>query len=193
MKHALRISTLIAAVMLSACGSTSKLKPAAEVVNFADYELIYVADFADKTKRVSRDETKEAAYRQTVKEAGSNFADMISTNIEKTDNAPAVVRAEPAASDKKVLRVEGDITVFKRGNALAKMLLPLAGSTKFNANVRFVDQQNSNTVGEIVVDKNSNPLGGAIAASQSTTGFMSGAAKKVASELEKARNPQSKK
>jgi hypothetical protein len=180
---------LLAAVLLSACGSTSKLKSteSAKVLNLSDYSVVYVADFADQTKSPTRNADKEAIYRQTVKEAGVSFADMIRTNIEKLDNAPQVVRAEPAAGDQKVLRVEGEITIFKRGNALAKMLLPLAGSTKFNANVRFSDLTSSEKLGEIIVDKNSNPLGGGYAATQTTRNFMSGAAEKVAEELDKTR------
>jgi hypothetical protein len=187
-----KLLALLATAFLTACGSTSNLKSTsgAKALSLTEYELVYVADFADKTTSPSRDAAKEAAYRQTVKEAGTSFADMIRTNIEKTKNAPEVVRAAPEASDKKVLRIDGDITIFKRGNALAKMLLPLAGSTKFNANVRFNDQTSNEKLGEIVVDKNSNPLGGGIAAAQTTANFMSGAAEKVADELEKARNPK---
>jgi hypothetical protein len=186
-------TAVLMAVFLTACGSTSNLKPVSgKSLSLADYNTVYVADFSDKTPTKIRDAAKLATYRQTVKEAGVSFADMIGTNVEKTKSAPAVLRAAPESADAKVLRIEGDITIFQRGNALAKMLLPLAGSTKFNAVVRFVDQASGEKVGEIVVDKNSNPLGGGIAATQTTNSFMSGAAKKVAEQLEIARVGKSK-
>ncbi len=176
--------------VLAACGSTSNLKPSngKSLSNIADYETVYVADFTDKTGAVSKNAEKQAAHAKTVEEATRVFADMIGTNIEKTKSAPNVIRE--AAAEGKQLRIEGDITTFKRGNALAKMLLPFAGSTKFNAVVRFIDHQTGELIGQIIVDKNSNPLGGGIAATQSTNSFMSGAAEKVAEQLESARNPK---
>ncbi len=182
---------------LAACGSTSKLnRTAGTTFSLADYNTIYVADFTDKTPSKIKDEAKLATYRESVKSAGVTFADMIGTNVEKIRTPPSVLRAAPAegteSSAGKVLRIEGEITTFERGNALAKMLLPFAGSTKFNATVRFIDQATGEKIGEIVVDKNSSPLGGGIAATQTTNKFMSGAAEKVGEQLAIARNGEPK-
>ncbi len=196
--HSFRALALIFfALAITACGSTSKLNRAAgSTLSLADYSTIYVADFADKTPSKIKDAAKLATYRQSVEAAGVTFADMIGTNIEKTTMPPSVLRAAPTENTEpsggKVLRIEGDITIFERGNALAKMLLPFAGSTKFNATVRFIDQATGEKIGEVVVDKNSSPLGGGIAASQTTNKFMSGAAEKVAEQLAIARNGNSK-
>ena len=189
-----RTFTLIFFVLaLAACGSTSKLnRTEGSTMSLADYSTVYVADFADKTPSKITDAAKLATYRESVKAAGVTFADMIGTNVEKIDTPPSMLRAVPAddaeSSTGKVLRIEGEITTFQRGNALAKMLLPFAGSTKFNATVRFIDQATGEKIGEIVVDKNSSPLGGGIAATQTTNKFMSGAAEKVGEQLAIARN-----
>ena len=191
--RSVRAFTLILFVLtLAACGSTSKLNRTASTLSLADYSTVYVADFNDKTPSTIKDAAKLAAYRDSVKAAGVTFADMIGTNVEKIVTPPSVLRAAPAdgakSSTDKVLRIEGEITTFQRGNALAKMLLPFAGSTKFNATVRFIDQSTGEKIGEIVVDKNSSPLGGGIAAIQTTNKFMSGAAEKVGEQLAIARN-----
>jgi predicted outer membrane repeat protein len=188
----LRISFVFAILsLLTACGTTSNMKQAKGAPSsLSDYSVVYVADFTNKTDSKIRDAGKLEIYQQMVNAAGIEFANMIGTNIEKTKSAPAVLRAAPTGSDAKVLRVEGEITLFKRGNAFAKMMLPFAGSTKFNANVRFVDHLTGELVGEILVDKNSSPLGGGIAATQTTNSFMKGAADKIAEQLEIARNPK---
>ena len=66
-----------------------------------------------------------------------------------------------------------------------------AGSTYFDALVRFNDLDGDNQLGEIVVDRNSWGLGGIVAASQDIDHFMEQAAKKIASELAKAKQPSS--
>ena len=178
---------LLSFALLSACGSTSKLqRSAASQKSLADYSTVYVADFSDATNKRIKNPDKAAAFKASVTEAQVAFADMIGTNIEKTKNAPSVVRQPPEG---EALRIEGEITKLERGNAALRLLLPLAGSTQFNANVRFVDQQTGEVIGKIVVDKNSNPLGGGYAATQTTRRFMGGAAEKVAEQLELARAP----
>lgn len=176
--------------LLAGCGSTSKIKPAASASkSVSDYQTIYVVDFTDQTETKIKNEAKRAQYLETVRVAGGEFANMIAGNLEKTKNPPSVLRAAPEDAAGS-LRIEGEITTFKRGNAVAKLLLPFAGSTKFNANVRFVDHDSNTVIAEITVDKNSNPLGGGYAMTQTTNAFMKGAADKIAEQVELARNPK---
>jgi hypothetical protein len=175
-------------VLLSACGSTSKFnRETTSTKSLADYDVIYVADFGNATTKKISNADKFAIYKKSVDDAGIGFAEMIATNLEKTKNPPQVTRALPEGTQ-SVLRIEGDITLFERGNMMAKLLLPFAGSTKFNASVRFIDQATNEKVG-----KNSNPLGGGYAASQTTNAFMKGAADKIAEQVELLRNPTAKK
>lgn len=176
--------------LLVACGSTSKIKPTGDAKRaVGDYQVFYVTDFADKTTKKYKNADQQTQYLETVRAAGGEFANMIASNLEKTENAPTVLRAVPTEAAGS-LRIEGDITTFQRGNALAKALLPFVGSTKFNAVVRFVDHDSNAVIAEVIVDKNSNPLGGGYAMAQTPNLFMKGAADKIAEQVELARNPK---
>jgi hypothetical protein len=184
--RSIRLLSVAFVFTLAACGSTSKLKPtnAMSSQKLATYDVVYVADFANGTNKEIKNPEKAALFEKAITDAGRNFADMIASNLEQTKNAPAVVRAAPEQSDKKVMRIEGKITTFENGNAFVRFMLPLAGAAKFNATVLFVDQESGATLGEILVDKNSNPLGGGFAMSQNANKFMKGAADKIAEQLE---------
>lgn len=62
-----------------------------------------------------------------------------------------------------------------------------AGSSYFDANVEMKDKDTAEVLGVVEVDKNSNPLGGTIAMTQTVDNFMSGAAEKIAKELKTAK------
>jgi hypothetical protein len=53
--------------------------------------------------------------------------------------------------------------------------------------VDLSDNATGENLGQVVVDKNSWGLGGAIAASQNVEGFMQGAAERIATELAKSK------
>lgn len=87
--------------------------------------------------------------------------------------------------------MSGDITRCAKGSAALKVLIGMgAGSTYFDAIVKFKDVQSDSQLGETVVDKNRWGLGGVVAASQDIEHFMDEAAKKIASELTKAKKNQ---
>ena len=192
--RALRFLFLASVFTLAACGTTSKLKPedASSLQQLSQYDVVYVADFTNATNQKIKNPEKAALFEKAVVDAGRTFADMIASNLEKTKNPPAVVRALPENTEQKVLRISGAITTFENGNAFVRFMLPLAGAAKFNANVLFFDQKSGEKMGEITVDKNSNPLGGGFAASQNANRFMKGAADKIAEQLELQRNPEGK-
>jgi len=58
-----------------------------------------------------------------------------------------------------------------------------AGSSYFNAITDLADSESQQSIGQIITDKNSWPLGGGIAATQTVETFMQGAAKKIAAEV----------
>lgn len=192
--RALRFLFLATTFAFAACGTTSKLKPAdaGSIQRLSQYDLVYVADFTNATNKQIKNPEKAALFEKAVLDAGRTFADMIASNLEKTKNPPAVVRSLPENGDQKILRISGAITTFENGNAFVRFMLPLAGAAKFNANVLFFDQKTGEKMGEITVDKNSNPLGGGFAASQNANRFMKGAADKIAEQLELQRNDSDK-
>lgn len=181
------VCVFLAISCLTACGSVSKLQrtEATKSKSLADFDVVYVADFKDATTPKIDDANKRAAYDETLRKAALAFSDLIAQNIGKTKNPPTVVRKPSETGG--VLRIEGEITVFDSGLAIAR-ILPLVGGSEFNANVRFVDGTSNELLGEMIVDKNSNPIGGWYAITQTANRFMGGAAGKVADQLHKARN-----
>jgi len=180
MDKILRITLIMAlAIFLSACGSTSSIKPnyaTSTTLDLQEYNSIVILDFEDGTSKKNLPEF-----------AGKKFADIISSAIKSKEIFENVSR-DPAAEDSKTLVLHGDITRYAAGNATLKLLIGFgAGSTYFDAFVYFRDSDTQQKVAEIVVDKNSWGLGGAIAANQDIDQFMTEAANKIASELAAAK------
>lgn len=184
-------------VALAACGSTSKIKPTAEPGTAGGpatpalqlgselvqgYSTVAVVDFEDATEHARIRENKRAEHIATVDRATRDFADRIAAEIRET-GAFSTVRREQGEG--KVLVVGGRITRLKEGNGAARLFIGFgAGSSFFDATVVLRDGETGQTLGEIVVDRNSWPLGGVVAATQTVERFMNGAAKKTAAELE---------
>jgi hypothetical protein len=86
------------------------------------------------------------------------------------------------------IAITGDITGYERGKgALRTFIGHGAGRSEFDATVVVRDAESNQLLGTVVVDRNSWPLPGAVAGSQTPETFMRAAAKKVASELQKAK------
>ena len=84
------------------------------------------------------------------------------------------------------LIITGDVTRYVAGNAALRALVGFgAGSSYFDADVRFIDGASGKVVGTMKADKNSWGLGGGLAAGQTPETFMKGAAKTVAEESTK--------
>jgi len=181
----LKSGLILGTILLAACGSTSQLvSPDAAALDLRAYERVAVLDFTNATTREIKDEEKRAEYKTRVDEAGVKFADLIAEEMREHQAAPEVLREK---ADGKLLIVTGEITEYVPTNFVIRWLLPIVGETKFNANVHFTDSETGNNIGVILVDKNSFPLGGWGAITQTVDSLMGAPAQKVAEELAIAR------
>ncbi|WP_371311847.1 DUF4410 domain-containing protein [Pseudovibrio flavus] len=90
--------------------------------------------------------------------------------------------------EEEAIIIRGNISRFKNGSALARAVVGFgAGSSYLDANVDVVDAKTGAKLGKIVVDKNSWPLGGMLAATQTGESYLTGAASKIAEELHHAK------
>ena len=164
----------LATSVLVSCGSTSGIKPSPGVNPGSHrYGKVIVRDF---NSALTAPET-----RMKVETARKTFADQIQGSIQKTGVFRSVARGGKPDAD--TLVIDGTITRYEDGNAALRLLIGLgAGSSYFDATVRFRDGATLQELGTIKVDKNSWVLGGMLAATQTADDYMPGAAKKVASE-----------
>ena len=158
--------------LLASCGTVSSVQPATgATVGGKAYSKVVVRDFA----------YRGAADQENGPVSGKNFPNYVSAEIAKKNAFGSVARSGKA--DANTLVVEGEITRFVEGNAALRALVGLgAGSSYFDASVRFVDGGNGAVVGTMTADNNSWVLGGGLAAGQTVETFMHGAAQKVAGE-----------
>lgn len=170
---------------LTACGTTSKIQPVglsgasvagAESPNpYRKYETVAVLDFRNAT---GKNETMTVA-------ATSRFADWIADELKKSNSFSEVLREKPEG---EALIVTGEITRYEEGQAMLRFFIGMgAGSSYFDATVRLSDNLSGAEIGLVKVDKNSWPLGGAVASAQSADNFMRGAAKSIAKSLKEQR------
>src|SRR5262245_12190923 len=197
-------------LLISACGTTSGLETPASTAP-ADgqaetkaapkqpafvplYDYVLVGTFVDhasekmkfKGKTPKEIEDNRSAYQSDLETSAVHFADMLVAEISKTNLYQTVQRG--AEQKERTLLIDGDITRFDRGDSMARLWIGFgAGSAYFDAVIRARDAVSGKVLGEVVADRNSWALGGGIAAGQSVETFMTDAAKKVASELQKAR------
>ena len=95
------------------------------------------------------------------------------------------VGREVGEVDEATLLVGGSIHRFEKGSQAARLLVGMgAGSAYFDVSVEFREAASGSLLATMLVDKNSWPLGGMIAAAQSPQAFMQEAAKRVAKELD---------
>ena len=185
------------AATLAGCGSTSGIKssrtaatagsdasavaapPGPDLVQ--GYSTVAVLDFVDATAHARIPEERRAEHIAVVDRATRDFADRIAVRIRETGAFPDVRRTK---GEGRQLLVGGRITRFKEGSGAARFFIGFgAGSSFFDATVELRDGETGELLGEIIVDRNSWPLGGVVAATQTVERFMEGAAKKTASEL----------
>lgn len=177
----------LATALLAGCGTTSGIKrpggtdPAA----LTQYDRIIVKDFADRVTPRTTPEYQDQT-RQVMQDVTRTFADMIAEEVRRTGVFQEVARDGTAAPG--TIAVTGDITQFERGRgALRTFLGHGAGRSEFDAVVELRDADSNRLLGTVVVDRNSWPLPGAVAGTQTADSFMGAAAKKIASELQKAK------
>ncbi len=187
MKHL--IITLAAATALTACGTTSGIKTAnmadgakAEEMapDFSAYNAVLVNDFTDGTKKHNMPEF-----------AGRNFADIIAAAVKSSANYDVVTRDADDVDGMNTIAIGGEIQRYEKGSSAMRMIVGFgAGSSYFDAAVKMTDLASGDSLGEIEVDKNSYPLGGTIAMTQTVDTFMEGAAEKIAEELAAAKSDE---
>ena len=187
----------ILSLAMAGCGTTSDIKPVSqppstqtaavsiEAPPYASFNEVVVLDFVDGTDKSKIKAEKRLEYDEVMKVAVRNFADRIAAEIRKTGAYPTVSR-EPGEGE--ALQISGVITRYAAGNALLRLFIGMgAGSSYFDATVDISRQSDAAKLGQVIVDKNSWGLGGAIAASQNVEGFTQGAAEKIAKQLAEGR------
>ena len=190
------MALIVSGGLLAGCGTTSSLKApdaaSEQRIDLSSYSAAVIGDFADsatvgkKFKSNEKGMAKKAEYEADVKAASVTFAEYLQAELKKLSVFENVKRNDTPAEGE--LLIDGEITRFERGNAAAKFLIGMgAGSTYFDAIVVVKDGTTGEKLGQIIVDKNSWVLGGAISASQNVESFMRGGAEKAAKELYMAR------
>jgi hypothetical protein len=178
-------------LLATGCGTVSKIQPAeapastnATSMDARKYDAVAILDFEDQTKPKTGDshEAERAAQAQA---ACRQFADRIAAELRKRKAFQTVKRGP---SEGEALVIEGSMTRFTPGNAALRGWIGFgAGSSYFDATVRFSDNQSGKELGTLLVDKNSWALGGGMASGQTVERYMSEAARKIAVELEVAK------
>lgn len=175
------LTLLVLLSILSACGTTSKLRNAQGIdhsCDFSNYNTVVVNDFKDGVT-VSGDDPN-------IVSEGKRFADIIASNIRSKNAFTKVVRNQ--SSTEHALLIDGEITQYDEGNTVARMLVGFgAGSSHFDAKVYAKDNSTKKTLADIKVDHHSWALGGAIAGAQDVKSHMNTASVKIASEVAKAK------
>jgi hypothetical protein len=183
MKMFLKTSVVVVctALLLSACGTTSGLKSAdagssaaAKPVALQGYDKVVVLNFTDNAESAPH-------------KGGETFAATIAKKVADSKAFSSVARSKSAG---KAIVVSGKVREYKEGDAVLRGLIGFgAGSSYFDADVNFTDNQTGKPMGEITVDKNSWVLGGLAAATQDVKSHMDSAAETIAEELKKAKQP----
>ena len=168
------IFSIAAGALLSSCGSVSDFQPTSTGAVGKKYSRVLVRDF---THTVSDDDG-------TTPVAARKFSDEISYAVQRQiPNAKVTRNGKPGAD---TLVIGGEVTRYMEGNAALRLLIGMgAGSSYFDANVRFSDGGTGKSLGTITVDKNSWALGGGLAATQTVDSYMKQGAEKTAEESAK--------
>jgi hypothetical protein len=177
------LSVVLAAFVLTACGTTSNLEAPAEraTIDLTPYSKLMVDDFQDAATAAMKPEARPL-IEPRVAAACKMFPDQIASVVKAGGGFDEVQRS--GTMDAQTLVLRGKITQYDPGNATLQLLVGFgAGTANFNSTLELVDGGTGNVLGSWVVDKNSWALGGMIAASQKPEDFMQEAAKKIGTEL----------
>ncbi len=184
MKPLLALGAL-ATLLLSSCGSTSSIQPTSGslTAETGTYDSLVVKPFKDATapddfSAWTAEEQQE--HRASVKRAGEKIATLIVSNTKSGSRFKSIGDKQGPGRN---LVIEGEITRFNNGIASLRLWVGMgAGSAYLDGVANFKDQKSGREIGKIVFDKNSWPLGGAIASAQNADSFAEGAAEKIAEE-----------
>jgi Domain of unknown function (DUF4410) len=163
------------ALLFASCGSISDVKPT-ESFSSKKFAKVVVRDF-----KYTEEEGEDGIHSTT------DFPDKICKGITSKKAFTSVMRNSKPSSG--TLVIEGEVTKYVEGNPMLRAMVGMgAGSSYFDANVRFVDGGTGKVIGNLTAGKNSWVLGGGLAAGQTAKGFMLGAAEKVSVESIKFSN-----
>lgn len=186
---------LVGLLFVAGCGSTSSMDgppsmaTAAPKPKLTKYTKVYVQDI--QTSKAQSDVSPMEMTR-----VGKDFSDMISDRITASNAFTSVERIGPNTDlaalaesvEEEAIIIRGNISRFKNGSPLARAVIGFGlGSSYLDADVDVVDAKTGAKLGKIVVDKNSWPLGGMVAATQTGKSYLPGAARKIATELRHAK------
>jgi Domain of unknown function (DUF4410) len=191
----LRIIVPLLAAALTACGTTSDIKPdpapAAEggaptqnvklTVDLSGYDKVVVLDFADATDTSKLKPDQLRSHSEMMATDLHHFSDLIARDIRNTGAYSDVVR-EPSPGH--ALVISGRVTRLVEGNSALRLWIGMgAGSSYFDAEVKLLDSESGNTLGSATTGNNSWPLGGALASGQTVESFLELSATKIATRL----------
>jgi hypothetical protein len=174
-----------AAAVLSGCGTVSHVTPAPGAsLDLQKYDRAIVRDFADDvTGKAKAGELQRKKAEMAV--STRSFADRIAIELGDKGGFREVTRSGEA--DARTLVISGRITRYEEGDTVGRMFTGVVGTCHFDAEVEVRDGATSQVLATQKIDANSWPLGGDIAAVQSTESFMRSAAKKLAADINTAR------
>lgn len=199
MHYGKRCAIAVATIVVTACGTTSNIKPeqkswesasaaapgASPGIDLSSYDKVAVLDFTDATDKSKMKADAARSYSDTMASAVRAFPDLIAQKIRDTGAFQEVVRGPSAG---KTLVISGRITRLVEGNGALRLLVGMgAGSSYFDATTDLADGESGSVLGHITTDKNSWALGGGLAATQTVQSFMQGAAEKIAQQLRDGR------
>jgi hypothetical protein len=188
MKRAILLSCLVLwATLVIGCGSTSSLRSSAgeKLVCDKQFDCVQVATFKSTVAKTDAPATK-------IDWACGQFADLIVQELQATGAFRNVSRVENVTdADDASLIISGEVTRYREGNAFARFMIGFgAGSSYFDAIVRFAGGADREEIGIIKVDRHSWVLGGGYASSQTPETYMGEAAKKIAAETKRLARSQ---
>lgn len=175
----------LSSLFLCSCGSVSSIQPTSGNLSSetGTYDSLIVKPFVDATapenfSTWTPEEQQE--HRAEVKRSGEKLANTIISNAKSKSRFKSIGN-KPGPG--KNLVIEGEITRFNNGVPSLRLWIGMgAGSAYLDGVANFKDFKTGKEIGKIVIDKNSWPLGGAIAATQNADSLAEGAAEKIAEE-----------
>ena len=188
MRRTLSVFCLVVCLLLAVgCGSTSSLKAETgeKLVWDKQFDCVQVATFKSTI-------TKKDVPLTKIDWACTHFADLIVKEVNATGAFSSVSRVEDVTdANATSLIISGEVTRYQEGSAFARAMIGFgAGSSYFDAMVRFADATNREEIGVIKVDRNSWVLGGGIASGQTPETYMQEAARKIALETKRLATSQ---
>lgn len=179
--------TVFLAVILSSCGSTSKLHNAAnakENLDLSSYNQVIINDFTDGVSKTGNDEY--------IIGEGKKFADMLANELRAKKSFEKISRN--VHSNENAILIDGVVMKCTEGNSALRFLVGFgAGKSQFDAKVYVKDNTTKTVLGNIDASKMSWALGGIIAGSQNVKHHMGSAASTIAEHCSNCKKQPNKK